>query len=97
VLAAHQGELERCYQEAMVAIMMQPGAADAPAPGPLRIDVELAITAAGDVHDVRLRGAAPGDMQRCATTAMRSWRFPQSDTGASVSFPVVFQPTVVKP
>jgi serine/threonine-protein kinase len=97
VLAAHQGELEGCYREAMVAMMMQPGAADAPAPGPLRIDVELAITAAGDVHDVTLRGAAPGDMQRCATTAMRSWRFPGSDTGTSVSFPVVFQPTVVKP
>jgi hypothetical protein len=49
------------------------------------------------VRDVTLRGAAPGDMQRCASTAIRSWRFPPSESGASVSFPVVFQPTVIKP
>ena len=97
VLAAHQGELERCYQESMVAALMKPGAADAPAPASLRLDVELAIDPGGGVRDVTLRGDAPPDMRRCASDAMHAWRFPAADAPSSVMFPVVFQPTVVKP
>ena len=96
VLRAHDGELQRCYEDAVVAALMKQGSQPGADPAPIRLDAELEINPAGDVRDVTLRGAAPDAMLACARTAIRAWRFPAAGDPTSVRVPMVFQPSIVR-
>ena len=96
VMQRHDGELQRCHEEAVVALLMQPGARAPDAIGPMRLDVELDVSPSGAVERVALEGGAGAEMKRCATSAMMSWRFPNSSGPTQVRFPVIFQPNIVR-
>jgi hypothetical protein len=96
VLKHHESELQRCYEEAVIATLMQPGASAPGEIGPLRLDVELDISPEGAVERVDLQGDANPEMKRCATQAMTAWRFPNSAGPSQVRFPVIFQPNIVQ-
>jgi hypothetical protein len=95
VLRARQPELQRCYEDIVVASLLQHGDRAA-TPTPVRLDAALEINPQGDVRDVTLEGAAPDAMRECAQKAMRAWRFPAADGPTSLRVPIVFQPNIVK-
>ncbi len=97
VLRAHQDELQRCYQEAVVASLDEPASAEAASLASVRIDAAVAVTPAGAVERVALQGAAPEQLQRCARAAIRAWRFPASNLPSDLHFPLLFQREVVQP
>jgi serine/threonine-protein kinase len=96
VLTRHESELQRCYEEAVIAVLMQAGASAPGEIGPLRLDVELDVSPEGAVERVELQGDANPEMKRCATQAMTAWRFPNSAGPSQVRFPVIFQPNIVQ-
>jgi hypothetical protein len=97
VLGEHQAELRRCYEDAVVPLLMKAseGAPSATQPKPCKLDVSLRIAQDGSVQAVDLHGDAPEIMRPCAEHAIRAWRFPSGDAATEISFPVVFQPSVI--
>jgi hypothetical protein len=91
-----QPELQRCYEDVVVAALLQRGTQGAVDPAPVRLDAALEINPAGDVRDVKLDGAAPDAMRDCARKSILSWRFPSSGGPTSLRVPIVFQPNIVK-
>jgi tRNA A-37 threonylcarbamoyl transferase component Bud32 len=97
VLQAHQPELQRCYENAVVASMGEPGSSAAAALAKVRLDVVLAIAPSGKIDRVVVNGQAPAELKQCATAAITGWTFPASDRASDLSFPVVFQRELVPP
>jgi hypothetical protein len=96
VLREHDRELQRCYEEAMIATLMRPGAEKGEEIRPLHLDFELEVNATGEVGDVVIHGNASPQLQTCATRAIRSWKFPNSQGSTQLRFPVIFQPNIVQ-
>ena len=96
MLREHDGELQRCYEDAVVAEILRAGNDPAPDPAPVRLDAELTIDPSGTVSKLALRGDAPDAMRSCAQTAIQSWRFPTASAPTEVRFPMVFQPNIVR-
>jgi hypothetical protein len=96
VMQSHDAELQRCYEDAVIAALMRDSAGTPPNLQPLRLDVLLEVAAAGDVQSAEVNGDASLEMKRCMTDSIRSWRFPQAGGPTQARFPVIFQPNVVQ-
>ena len=56
------------------------------------LDVELTVSAAGNVTQVKTGdGGLPG-MKECVQRTVKMWRFPSSGDSTQTKFPLVFQP-----
>jgi hypothetical protein len=75
--------LQRCYETAL----RGSNSTDA-----VRMDVELTVSAAGNVTNVKVSGDGLPGMSTCIERTVRMWRFPASAEAAATRFPVVFQP-----
>ncbi|MFI5308821.1 MAG: serine/threonine-protein kinase [Polyangiales bacterium] len=95
VLEAHQGELQRCYENAVVASLGTPGAAQ-DALARVRLDVAIALAASGKIDRVALTGEAPDELKACVSQAISGFQLPASDRPSDLTFPVVFQREVVQ-
>jgi Protein kinase domain len=95
VLQAHRGELQRCYENAVVASMGTPGAAQ-DALARVRLDVAIALAASGKIDRVVLTGEAPDELKACVSQTISGFQLPESDRPSDLSFPVVFQREVVQ-
>jgi hypothetical protein len=96
-LRAHDGELQRCYEDSVIAELTAAQAAPQQDPAPLRLDAELTIDPAGSVSKLELRGdGAPEAMRSCARAAIQSWKFPVAKAATDIRFPMVFQPNIVR-
>lgn len=75
--------LQRCYETAL---------RGAGSDSTIRLDVELTISPAGNVTQVKTGdGGLPG-MKDCVVSTVKAWRFPASDDTTQTKFPLVFQP-----
>jgi hypothetical protein len=95
VLQAHQSELQRCYENAVVASLGAPGAA-ADTLARVRLDVALALAQSGKVDRVGLTGEAPEELKTCVSQAISRFEFPPSDRPSDLTFPVLFQREIVQ-
>jgi hypothetical protein len=95
-LRAHDLELQRCYEDAVVAELMRAGDAPQAEPQPVRLDAELTIDPSGAVQHLELRGDAPEAMRTCTRAAIQGWHFPAAQGPTDIRFPMVFQPNVVR-
>ena len=93
VLGAHQGEMQKCYESAMLELLLRRPNIEV---APLRVDVALDVSAAGRVRGVTLTGDMPAGMEACCRRKLLAWRFPSADQSTDLGFPVVFQPTVIR-
>jgi len=75
--------LQRCYETAL----RGSNSTDA-----VRLDVEINVSAAGNVTSVKVAGDGLPGMSTCIERTVKMWRFPASDDAAATRFPVVFQP-----
>jgi serine/threonine-protein kinase len=96
VLRAHDAALQRCYEDLIVAQLMNPGTAPPTDPAPVRLDVQLTVAPDGTVAKLELTGDAPEAMRACARTEIQSWRFPPATAPTELRVPMVFQPNVVR-
>jgi len=96
VLREHDRELQRCYEDAVIATLMRAAAEKPEQIQPLHLDFELDVGAAGEVGRVVVHGDASQDMRACVTRAISSWKFPNSQGSTQLRFPVIFQPKVVQ-
>ena len=96
VLREHDAELQRCYEDAVVAELMKAGSAPAADPAPVRLDAEITIATSGTVEKLTLRGDASDAMRTCAQKAIQAWKFPSATAPTEVRFPMVFQPNIVR-
>ena len=96
VLREHDRELQRCYEDAVVAQLMAATNAAPSDPAPVRLDVELTVEATGAVGKLTLGGDAPQAMRDCARNAIQAWHFPAATAPTEVRFPMVFQPNIVR-
>jgi predicted Zn finger-like uncharacterized protein len=75
--------LQRCYETAL-----RGSGSDET----IRLDVELTVSAAGNVTNVKTGdGGLPG-MKECVQRTVKMWRFPSSGDSTTTKFPLVFQP-----
>jgi len=75
--------LQRCYETAL-----RGSGSDET----IRLDVELTVSAAGNVTQVKTGdGGLPG-MKECVQRTVKMWRFPSSGDSTQTKFPLVFQP-----
>jgi hypothetical protein len=75
--------LQRCYETAL-----RGGGSD----DTIRLDVEITISMAGNVTNVKTGdGGLPG-MKECITRTVKMWRFPSAGDTTTTKFPLVFQP-----
>ena len=95
-LRAHDGELQRCYEDSVIAELTAAQAPSQQDPAALRLDAELTIDPAGTVSKLELRGDIPEAMRGCARAAIQSWKFPVAKAPTDIRFPMVFQPNIVR-
>lgn len=96
VLQSHDRELQRCYEEAIVGMLMQTGA-DAPQRiEPMRLDLRFEVEAVGSVRNVHVDGSAGPELKRCMVDCIAAWRFPRSAVPTQVRLPVIFRPNIVQ-
>jgi predicted Zn finger-like uncharacterized protein len=83
VVMAGRKNLQRCYETAL-----RGSGSDET----IRLDVELTVSAAGNVTNVKTGdGGLPG-MKECVQRTVKMWRFPSSGDSTTTKFPLVFQP-----
>jgi hypothetical protein len=75
--------LQRCYETALR------GANSTDA---VRLDVEISVSASGNVTTVHAAGKNLPGMEECITRTVKMWRFPMSAESTQTRFPLVFQP-----
>lgn len=75
--------LQRCYETAL----RGSGSEDT-----VRMDVEITVSASGNVTRVNAKGKALPGMDTCIERTVKMWRFPNSGETTQTKFPVVFQP-----
>jgi hypothetical protein len=96
VLQRHEGELQRCYEDAVVAELMNASQGVRPAVNAVRLDVQIEIAARGEVDHVELSGEAGADLKKCVTDTILGWRFPAATASTRFRLPVIFQPNIVQ-
>jgi hypothetical protein len=83
VVMSGRKNLQRCYEAAL----RGSGSEDT-----IRLDVEITVSAAGNVTNVKTGdGGLPG-MKECVQRTVKMWRFPSSGDSTQTKFPLVFQP-----
>lgn len=83
VVMSGRKNLQRCYETAL-----RGSGSDET----IRLDVELTVSAAGNVTQVKTGdGGLPG-MKECVQRTVKMWRFPSSGDSTQTKFPLVFQP-----
>ena len=75
--------LQRCYETAL-----RGSGSDET----VRMDVNLSVSAAGNVTSVKTSGQGLPGMSQCIERTVRMWRFPNAGESTDTKFPVVFQP-----
>ncbi len=75
--------LQRCYETAL-----RGSGSDET----VRMDVNISVSAAGNVTSVKTSGQGLPGMAQCIERTVRMWRFPNAGDATSTKFPVVFQP-----
>ncbi len=75
--------LQRCYETAL----RGSGSSET-----VRLDVELTVSAAGNVTEVKTTGQGLPGMNTCIERTVKMWRFPASGEAAATRFPLLFQP-----
>jgi hypothetical protein len=75
--------LQRCYETALRGSQSS---------DTVRLDVEIEVSPAGNVTEVKANGKGLPGMDECITRTVRMWRFPMSGEVTQTRFPVVFQP-----
>jgi GYF domain 2/zinc-ribbon domain len=75
--------LQRCYETALRGSQSS---------DTVRLDVEIEVSPAGNVTEVKANGKALPGMDECITRTVKMWRFPMSGEVTQTRFPVVFQP-----
>jgi tRNA A-37 threonylcarbamoyl transferase component Bud32 len=96
VLSTAQGELQRCYEQAMVAALT---AGQPPLPA-VAYDVSLRVAPAGRVERAQVTTtstSAPPAVRACLQGVIDGLHFPTAGAASEARFPVVFQPAVVGP
>jgi serine/threonine-protein kinase len=96
VLSSAQGELQRCYEQAMVAALT---AGQPPLPA-VAYDVSLRVSPAGRVERAQVTTtstSAPPSVRACLQGVIDGLHFPTAGAASEARFPVVFQPAVVGP
>ena len=83
VVASGQRGLKRCYETAV----RTSGSGET-----VRLDVEISVSANGNVTKVKTRGKGIPGLDNCIQRSVRGWRFPSSGESFQTKFPVVFQP-----
>jgi serine/threonine-protein kinase len=96
VLTAAQGELQRCYEQAMVAALTS----GQPALPVLAFEVSLRVSPEGRVERAQVtttQREAPAPLRACLQGVIDGLRFPAAGAASDARFPIVFQPAVVGP
>jgi len=96
VLSTAQGDLQRCYEQAMVAALT---AGQPPLPA-VAYDVSLRVSPAGRVERAQVTTtstSAPPAVRACLQAVIDGLSFPTAGAASEARFPVVFQPAVVGP
>jgi len=96
VLGAAQMQLQRCYEQAMIAALTE----GEPALPALAFEVAFDITPQGRVERAQItaaKGQAPASLRACLQSAIDGLRFPEAGAPSHARFPVIFQPAVVGP
>jgi hypothetical protein len=75
--------LQRCYETAL---------RGANSTDTVRLDVEISVSASGNVTTVHAAGKNLPGMEECITRTVKMWRFPMSADSTQTRFPLVFQP-----
>jgi hypothetical protein len=75
--------LQRCYETAL---------RGANSNETVRLDVEISVSASGNVTNVHAAGKNLPGMEECITRTVKMWRFPMSGETTQTRFPLVFQP-----
>jgi len=75
--------LQRCYETAL---------RSSNSTETIRLDVDIQVSASGNVTNVRTLGKALPGMEECIARTVKMWRFPMSGEDVQTRFPVVFQP-----
>jgi hypothetical protein len=75
--------LQRCYETAL----RGSGSTET-----VRMDVEIAVSPAGNVTSAKVNGQGLPGMSQCIERTVRMWRFPNAGEVTQTKFPVVFQP-----
>jgi predicted Zn finger-like uncharacterized protein len=75
--------LQRCYEVAL---------RGANSDETVRMDVDITISANGNVTNANISGKGLPGMDECIKRTVRMWRFPSSGESTQTRFPVVFQP-----
>jgi hypothetical protein len=76
-------QLQRCYETAL----RGSGSTET-----VRMDVEVTVSAAGNVTSVKAGGQGLPGMSQCIEHTVHMWRFPTAGEATPTKFPVVFQP-----
>ena len=83
VVTRGKKNLQRCYETAL----RGSGSSET-----VRLDVELTVSAAGNVTEVKTSGQGLPGMNVCIERTVKMWRFPASGEAAATRFPLLFQP-----
>ena len=96
-LARHDGELQRCHQDVVVAALMKaPQGGNLPELGVLELDVTLHVAPSGQVRSADVRGDGPESLARCISEVAQRFSFPRAERESEARVPIVFTPNIVR-
>jgi len=92
VMASREPEIQRCFQDALGSALAAGTALPA---GNVRLDVSMVVRISGQTGAVRVEGQTLPGVTDCVAESVKAWRFPAATAETPVSFPLIFQPTVL--